>query len=132
MLIISKWVLQSTLNKSKDFYHYSYSWVGFFFCLFFFCLFVLLGPHPRHMEDPRLGVKLELQLPAQATTTATHSPKHVCNLHHSSLQRQIPDPLRKPRDWTCVLMGTSWVSYCWATMGTVFNSHNTVCTHIMI
>ena len=29
------------------------------FC-FLFCLFVLLGPHPRHMEVPRLGVKSEL------------------------------------------------------------------------
>ena len=23
---------------------------------FFFCLFVFLGPHPRHVEVPRLGV----------------------------------------------------------------------------
>ena len=35
-----------------------YSFGVFFFCLFVFWSF--LGPHPRHMEDPRLGVKLEL------------------------------------------------------------------------
>ena len=28
--------------------------------IYFFCLFVFLGPHLRHMEVPRLGVKLEL------------------------------------------------------------------------
>ena len=34
---------------------------------FFFFSFVFLGPHPRHMETPRLGVKLELQLLACTT-----------------------------------------------------------------
>ena len=34
-------------------------------CIFF------LGPHLQHMEVPRLGVKLELQLPAYTTATAT-------------------------------------------------------------
>ena len=34
-------------------------------------LFVFLGLHPRHMEVPRLGVKLEPQLLAYATAVAT-------------------------------------------------------------
>ena len=35
-----------------------YTWVFVFLVLgFFFCF---LGPHPRHMEIPRLGVELEL------------------------------------------------------------------------
>ena len=33
--------------------------VGGFVCVFV-CLFCFLGPHPRHMEVPRLGVELEL------------------------------------------------------------------------
>ena len=33
-----------------------------------------LGPHPWHMEAPRLEVELELQLPAYATATATQDP----------------------------------------------------------
>ena len=41
--------------------------------LFVFC-FVFLGPHLQHTEVPRLGVKLELQLPAYATATATWDP----------------------------------------------------------
>ena len=46
-------------------------------CLFFFSflsLFFLglfLGPHSQHMEVPRLGVQLQLQLLAYATATAT-------------------------------------------------------------
>jgi len=34
--------------------------------LFFVCV-CFLGPHPQHIEVPRLGVKLELQLPAYTT-----------------------------------------------------------------
>ena len=37
-----------------------------FFCFFFF--FFFLGPHPQHMEFPRLGVESDLQLPAYATS----------------------------------------------------------------
>ena len=35
---------------------------------FFFCF---LGPHLRHIEVPRIGVKSELELPAYTTATAT-------------------------------------------------------------
>ena len=46
--------------------------------LFFFVFFLLfLGPLPRHMEVPRLGVKMELQPPAYARATATWDPSHV-------------------------------------------------------
>ena len=41
---------------------------------FFFFFLVFLGPHPRHMEVPRLGVKSELQRPAYSTATATPDP----------------------------------------------------------
>ena len=46
--------------------------------------FCFLGPHPRHMEVLRLGVELELQLPAYTTATATRDPSCVWDLHHSS------------------------------------------------
>uniref|UniRef100_A0A8D1MBY8 Cystathionine beta-synthase n=1 Tax=Sus scrofa TaxID=9823 RepID=A0A8D1MBY8_PIG len=36
-------------------------WFFFFFFFFFLVFFVILGPHPRHMEVPRLGVQSELQ-----------------------------------------------------------------------
>ena len=54
---------------------------------FFFSFFFFLGPHSRHMEVPRWGIKLELQLPAYATATATVlDPNFMYELHHSSQQ----------------------------------------------
>ena len=52
----------------------------------------------QHMEVPRLGFQLELQLLAYTTATATWDLSCVCNLHHSSQQRQILSPLSKARD----------------------------------
>ena len=69
---------------------------------FFFLVF--LGMHPWHMEVSRLGVESELQLPAYARTTATPDPSHACNLHHSSQQWGILNPLSEARDRTCILM----------------------------
>ena len=46
--------------------------------------FVFLGPHPQHMEVPRLEVKSELQLPAYTTAIAMQNMSCVCNLHRSS------------------------------------------------
>ena len=44
------------------------------FSIILFFFFFFLGPHPLHMEVPRLGVELELQLPAYVTATATPAP----------------------------------------------------------
>ena len=75
-------------------------------CLFV-CLF--LGPHPQHMEIPRLGVELKLQLGPYTAATATPDPSHVCNLQHSSQLCQILNPLSMARDQTRNLMVPSWV-----------------------
>ena len=89
--------------------------------LFYFILFILffcfLGPHPCHMKFPRLGVELELQLPAYTTS----DPSRICNLHHSSGQCQIPNPLSEARNWTCILMDTNRVHFHCTTMGTPIN-----------
>ena len=89
--------------------------LDFFFFFFFFCF---LGPHLWHVEVPRLGVESELQLPANTAATATWDLSRVCDLHHSSQQCRIPNPLREARNWTHFLMDTSWVCHHWATMGT--------------
>ena len=70
------------------------------------------------MEVPRLRVELELQLPAYTTATATPDPSRVCELHHSSQQRQILNPLSEARDGTCNLMVPSWIHFCCTTTGT--------------
>uniref|UniRef100_A0A8D1RDC6 phenylalanine--tRNA ligase n=1 Tax=Sus scrofa TaxID=9823 RepID=A0A8D1RDC6_PIG len=59
----------------------------------------------------RLGVELELPLPAYTTVTATQDLSCVCDLHHSSRQRRILNPLSEARDRTRVLMGARWVHY---------------------
>ena len=59
------------------------------------------------MEVPRLGVYLELQLPAYTTATATPDPSHVCDLHHSSWQLWLLNPLSEARDQIRILTDTS-------------------------
>ena len=83
----------------------------FLFFLFFFFFFCFLGPHPRHMEVPRIGVESQLQLLACTTATATWDPSRVCHLYHSSRQHQILNSLIEARDRTCVLMDISSVCY---------------------
>ena len=61
------------------------------------------------MEVSRLRVKLELQLPAYTTATAMQDLSHICDLHHSSRQRQILNPVIEDRDQTQVLMDTGGV-----------------------
>ena len=69
--------------------------------IFFFLSFVFLGLHLQHVEVPRLGVELELQLPAYTTVTAMLDLSCVCNLHHhldhNSWQCWILNPLSEPR-----------------------------------
>ena len=80
----------------------------------FLFLFFFLGPHPWHMEVPRLGVLSKLWLPASVTATATQDLSCICDLHHCSQQHQILNPLSKARDRTRIFMDTGWVHYCWA------------------
>ena len=85
--------------------HSSGAWHVISFKQLFFLVF--FRPHLRHIEVPSLGIKSELQLPVYTRATATPDPSRVCDLHHSSWQRQILNPLSEARDRTCVLMDTS-------------------------
>ena len=58
--------------------------LGMQYVCMYVCIF--LGPQVQHMEVPRLGVKLELQLLAYAIATATQDLSLICDLHHSSQQ----------------------------------------------
>ena len=71
----------------------------------------------RHMEVPRLGVELELELPAYITATAMWDPSHVCDVHHILWQRRILNSLSKARDGTCVLWILVGFINHWAMMG---------------
>ena len=56
------------------------------------------------MEVSRPEVKSELQLPATSTATVMQDLSHFCDLHHSSQQCQILNPLSEAKDRTCNLM----------------------------
>ena len=109
---------QFTVNGLRKTYYF------LVFYYLFICLFwSFLGLHLWHMEVPRLRVQLELWPPAYATATATRDtatqdPSHICDLHCSSWQHWILNPLREAKDQTHVLMDSSWVHYHWATMRT--------------
>ena len=64
----------------------------------FFLIFAFFRAPLRHMEVPRIGVESELHLLAHTTATAMPDPSHVCNLHHSSWQCWILNPLSKARN----------------------------------
>ena len=94
--------------------------------VYVFIYFCFSGPHPQHMEVPRLRVKLELQLLAYATATVMPDPRRICTLHYSSQQHQILNPLNAARDWTHVLMITSQIHFLCDTVGTPYLFFNLV------
>ena len=65
---------------------------------------VILWLHHGIRKVPGKGVNLELQLPAYTTATATQDLSCICDLHHSSWQHRILNPLIEARDRTCNLM----------------------------
>ena len=83
----------------------------------FVFVFCFLGPHPWHMEVPRLGVKSELLLPTYSTATAMSDLSGTHTVAHSN-SRLVPDPMSEARDQTCILMDTSPIHFHCATMGT--------------
>ena len=62
----------------------------------FFLIF--LGLYLWHIEVPRLGVELELQLLACTTDTETQDPSYVYNLYHNSRPQWIFNPMSKAKD----------------------------------
>ena len=59
------------------------------------------------MVVPKLEVESELQVLAYATATAMPDMSHVYDLHHSSQQHWILNPLNEARDRTHILMDNS-------------------------
>lgn len=64
------------------------------------------------MEVSRLEVELELQLLAYTTAIASQDLSRICNLHHSSRQRWILNPLGQARDQTHNLTVPSQIYFC--------------------
>ena len=88
---------------------WTFSFFLSFFLFFFFVFCYFFGQLLRQMEVPRLGVESELYPPAYARATAMQDLSRICNLHHSSRQHRILNPLSKARDRTRVLTDASRV-----------------------
>ena len=87
------------------------AWEGFFFFFFFWLFRAARLAYRRSQARGWIGA-------AYATATGTPDPSCIYNLYHNSQLRSIFNPLCMVRDWTCLLMNTSWVHYHWATTGT--------------
>ena len=101
-------ILQPVLYTCLSFSH---CWILF---LFYFLLF---RAAPKVLQ---LGVESKLQPPAYTTATATWDPSRICDLHHSSQQRRILNPLSETRDQTHILMDTSRVHNLLSRIGNSF------------
>ena len=83
---------------------------------FVFCL-LRTAPTAYGCSQAR-GSNPELQLPVRATATTMEDLSHVCDLYHSSQQRQILNPPKEARHRTCNLMVACQICFRCATMGT--------------
>ena len=85
--------------------------LGFIYLFIYLFIFFILVPDLQHMEVPRLGVESELQLLAYPTATAMWDPSRIFDLHHSSRQCRILNPLSEARDQTCILMDAGQIHF---------------------
>ena len=69
-------------------------------------------------SQTRGGIKAIAASLSTATSIATADLSCFCNLHHSSWQCWIVNPLSEVRDQICILRDTSLVPFHCATMGT--------------
>ena len=96
-------------------------WLGSHLTLLFIFIFAFLGLHRQHIEVPRLGFESGHWLLAYTTATATQDLGCICDLHHSSQQQWILNPLSVARGQTHNLMVPSCIHFhCALTL--LFNS----------
>ena len=96
-----------------------YGWITFGCMdtpLFFF--FGLFRAIPEAYGNSQARGRIEAVAPGYTTAIATPDLSHIFNLHHSSPQCWMPNPLSEARDQTWVLMGASQIHFHWAMMGT--------------
>ena len=81
--------------------------VAMSFCSF--SSFFFFRAAPAAFGSSKARSPSELQQLAYTTAPEKQALSYGCDLHHSSQQRQILNPLSKARDQTCILMDTSRV-----------------------
>ena len=81
--------LQSTTGSPSFIYLFMYL---FIYVFIYFYFFFFPRTTPTAYGGSRLGVELELQLPAYTTVTTTWDPSCVCNLQPTPQLLATPDP----------------------------------------
>ena len=101
---------------------YSGFWVFWLFSFFFFSFFSLRAAHAAYGGSQARGLIGALTAGLWQSHSNARS-KPLCNLHHSSGQLWILNPLSRARGRTQVLMVPSRIRFRCATMGTpwIFN-----------
>ena len=116
--------LEKCLFSYLPFFSFCFGFLLFFlfggFCLFV-CLFLVFLPFAFSRTAPTAyggSQARNIIIPgAYARATAMPDPSRVYDLHHSSRQRQILNPLSKAKDQTRNLLVPSWICFCCTTMG---------------
>ena len=93
--------------------HGSTAFLFYFYLLFFY----LGGAAPTAYGDSQAGGLIGA---TAAIVTAMLNPSCICDLHHSSRQHRILNPLNEVRDQTLNLMVPSQISFRCATTGTQY------------
>jgi len=101
---------RKSLPGSILFYYYYYYYYYYYFLLF--------RATPKAFGDSQAKGPLRAVVARLYHSHSNVGSEPVCNLHHSSQQHQILNPLSKARDRTCILMDTSRVRYHSATVVT--------------
>ena len=89
----------------------------FIFPLYFFAFFFFYGRTCSIWKFPGWGLNQSYSC-RPAPPTATQDPSRICNLHHSSPQHWILNPLSKARDQTHILMDSSQIRFRCTIVGT--------------
>ena len=102
-----------------------HSWTSVCVCLvfflpFFFFFFLLSGATPAAYGSSQARDRISECYSCQPIpwdTFIVSDLSSICDLHHSSRQHRIPNPLSEARDRTHDLMDTSWIRFCCDTNG---------------
>ena len=81
-------------------------WSGTTPAFYFFILLLFRATPTVYRGSQARG---QIRAAAAGLRHSNSDPSQVCDLHHSSQQRQILNPLSKVRDRTCILKDPSWV-----------------------
>ena len=85
---------------------------GFFSFLSFFLSFLSFLSDTQGMWKFQARDWIRAAAAGHSHSHSDPDPRRICNLHHhSSWQHQILRPLSEARNWTCILMATSWNSW---------------------